>query len=423
MKRFSFRPRLEQLDDRCLPSFVSAGTYETRGTYPTSLGAGDVNADGYPDIVVDSYSIYEHSPEEGGWIEYIPYRDVVVKGPNGFSGWQWDYTGQWPGWSAPDFNRDGIADQIDIRLGPWNAADRAYDGSSLRVQLGDGAGGFGVPQEVWSGSMAGAGATAADFDRDGFADLVFAQQTNWYVGAISILRNDGLWPPLPPPVPAIRIDDVTIAEGHAGTRSATFTVGLTISAAQPVTVDYATAAGTATAGTDYQSASGTLTFAPGETTKSVTFLVNGDRLGEPNESFVVNLGHSTNSYIADGQGVGTITDDEPRISISDVNKKEGKKSQTTQFSFTVTLSAAYDQPVTISFATIDGSAWTSNSDYVAKSGTLTFVPGQTTKTITIDVKGDNRREYNEWFGVELSVNSTNSLLLDGLGVGDILNDD
>ena len=77
--------------------------------------------------------------------------------------------------------------------------------------------------------------------------------------------------------------------------------------------------------------------------------VNGDRLAEPNETFVVNLSSPTNATIADGQGVGTILDDEPRISISDVTKTEGKKNQTTLFTFTVTLSAAYDQPVTMSF--------------------------------------------------------------------------
>jgi hypothetical protein len=188
-------------------------------------------------------------------------------------------------------------------------------------------------------------------------------------------------------------------------------------------VDYATANGAAAAGTDYQSAAGTLTFAPGETTKSVTVPVLGDRLGEPNETFVVNLANPTNAYVADGQGVGTIADDEPLISINDVTKAEGKKGKTTLFVFTVTLSAAYDQPVTMSFATIDGSARTGNNDYVARTGTLTFAPGETTKTITITVKGDSKREYGEWFGVDLSGNSANSSFTKRLGVGEILNDD
>ena len=200
---------------------------------------------------------------------------------------------------------------------------------------------------------------------------------------------------------------------------------MTLSAAYdvPVTVDYATADGTATAGSDYQAATGTLTFAPGETSKTITVLVNGDRLAEPNETFVVNLSSPTNATIADGQGVGTIVDDEPRISISDVTKYEGKKNQTTLFTFTVTLSAAYDQAVTMSFRTADGTATTSDSDYVAKTGTLTFAPGETTKTITIEVKGDSKKEADETFYLDLFGNSSNSLFTKKRGIGTILNDD
>jgi chitinase len=191
---------------------------------------------------------------------------------------------------------------------------------------------------------------------------------------------------------------------------------------QPVTVAYATGNGTATAGSDYQAASGTLTFAPGETTKTITVLVYGDRLGEPNETFVVNLSGPTNATIADGQGVGTILDDEPRVSIGDVTKAEGRKNQTTLFTFTVTLSAAYDQPVTMSFRTANGTA-KAGEDYVARTGTITFAPGETTKTITIEVKGDNKREADEYFYLDLFGLSGNALFTKSRGTGTILNDD
>ena len=152
-------------------------------------------------------------------------------------------------------------------------------------------------------------------------------------------------------------------------------------------------------------------------------LVNGDRLPESSETFVVILSSPTNATIADGQGIGTIRDDEPRISITDVSRAEGHTGQTTLFTFTVTLTAAYDQAVTMSFRTQDGTAKKSDKDYVAKSGTLTFAPGETTKTITIEVKGDNKREANEFFYLDLFGNSDNSLFSNTRGVGTILNDD
>jgi hypothetical protein len=130
-----------------------------------------------------------------------------------------------------------------------------------------------------------------------------------------------------------------------------------------------------------------------------------------------------NAGIADSQGVGIILDDEPRISISDVTKLEGKKGQTTLCTFTVTLSTAYDQAVTMSFRSVDGSANTRDSDYIAKTGTLTFAPGETTKTITIEVKGDSKKEANETFYLDLFGNSGNSLFTKNRGIGTILNDD
>ena len=190
-----------------------------------------------------------------------------------------------------------------------------------------------------------------------------------------------------------------------------------------MTVHYATANGTATAGSDYQAASGHADHPRRPDDRNDHRAVIGDRLAEPNETFFVNLSSPTNATIADGQGVGTIVDDEPRISISDVTKAEGKKGKTTLFTFTVTLSAAYDQAVTMSFRTVNGTATTSDNDYVAKTGTLTFAPGETTKTITIEVKGDSKREADEYFYLDLFGNSSNSLFTKSRGVGTILNDD
>jgi sugar lactone lactonase YvrE len=112
-----------------------------------------------------------------------------------------------------------------------------------------------------------------------------------------------------------------------------------------------------------------------------------------------------------------------RISIGDMTIAEGANQQTTLFTFTVTLSAAYDQPVTMSFATANGTAKTGDNDYLAKTGTLTFAPGETTKTITIEVKGDSKKESNETFYLDLFGNSGNALFTKNRGLGMIMNDD
>jgi probable HAF family extracellular repeat protein len=268
-----------------------------------------------------------------------------------------------------------------------------------------------------------------------WADGVMEDLSEWGLQNATAINNAGqivgnspdnhafLLTPQSATTPLMSISDVTVAEGNSGTRAAAFTVTLSAASSQQVAVTYATANGTATAGSDYVGTTGTLTFAPGDTSKTIPVLVNGDRLPEPNETFFVNLSSPTNAIIADGQGVGTILDDEPRISISDVAKKEGKKGQTTLFTFTVSLSAAYDQPVTMSFKTTDGTAMTSDNDFVAKTGTITFNAGETTKTITIKLIGDSKRESDETFYLDLFGNSSNSLFTKSRGIGTILNDD
>jgi hypothetical protein len=114
-------------------------------------------------------------------------------------------------------------------------------------------------------------------------------------------------------VRAFAVNDVTVTEGTGGPATpATFTVSLLGGpSATPVTVHYATANGTATTPADYAATSGDLTFAPGETTKPVTVPVVPDSVDELNETFTLNLSApSTGVFVQDGQGVGTIVDDD-----------------------------------------------------------------------------------------------------------------
>jgi hypothetical protein len=374
-----------------------AGSYPV-GPYIAGARAGDFDNDGHIDLATGSSVLLGNG--DGSFQDAVP-SDIEV------------YSGQVV---SGDFNGDGVLDSL------WCYNPGEF-GVVASVSLGRGDGTFNAPMFFQVGLDTVIGSAEADFNGDGRVDLAVGGTDFDGSGAVSVLLNDGNWSPPPPPPPALRIGDATVTEGNTGAVATTFAVSLSAASTQTVTVAYATANGTAGAGSDYRAASGTLAFAPGQTSKTVTVTVNGDRVAEPNETFFVNLSGATNATISDGQGVGTIMDDEPRISISDVTKAEGRKNQTTQFTFTVVLSAAYDQPVTVSFKTTDGTATTSDKDYVAQTGTLTFKPGETKKTIVIVVNGDSKKEANETFYVDLFGNSTNSLFTKNRGIGTILNDD
>jgi hypothetical protein len=224
------------------------------------------------------------------------------------------------------------------------------------------------------------------------------------------------------PLPELSIDDVTVVEGDTGAVTASFTVALSAVSDQTVTVDFATADDTATAANDYLSTGDTLVFDPGQTTQSVSVSVNGDTLDEPDETYVVNLSNETNATIADGQGLGTITDDDlpPALSIDDVTVTEGSLGTTTAM-FTVSLSAASGLPVSVDYATADGTA-TAPGDYLSAGDPLVFAPGETAKSVSITVNADMLDETNETFSVDLS-NPTNATIADGAGVGTIIDDD
>ena len=222
--------------------------------------------------------------------------------------------------------------------------------------------------------------------------------------------------------PEITINDLTVTEGNSGSVKAIFTVTLSTSSSQSVTVNYATADGTATAPADYQSTNGLLTFNPGDTTKTITVAVNGDTLDEPSETFFVDLSSATNGVLADNQGQATISDNDPApsLSINDVSVVEGDTGTTTA-TFTVTLSNASGRTVTVNYATADGTA-AADSDYQATSGTLTFDPGDINRAVTVLVNGDATFEPNETFFVDLTT-PTNGTISDAQGQGTIINDD
>jgi hemoglobin-like flavoprotein len=348
---------------------------------------------------------------------------------------------------------------------------------------------------------------------------------------VTIVDNDA---------PSFSINDVQVAEGNSGTTDAVFTVSLQRPSFADAHVDFATlVTGTATSGTDYQPASGTLTFLKGETTKTVTVKINGDSIQEPNETFTVKLSNNDVLSVSKSFGAGTILDDDaaqpagvlafstaaynanensgvvtitvkrtggsngavsaqyasvaggtatagsdyatasgtvswadgdtadktfavtilddqlnepdetmnlslsnptggaalvnplsavltivdndaqPGISINDVSQAEGN-SGITSFNFNVTLSAASGQPISVSYTTADGTAI--GNDYQPAGATLIFLPGETSKLVTVIINGDTQDEPNETFLVQLS-NPVNATLAKTQGTATIINDD
>jgi len=187
----------------------------------------------------------------------------------------------------------------------------------------------------------------------------------------------------------------------------------------PVTVDYATEDDYAAAPGDYAETSGTLTFVPGDISEAVTVPVQGDTLDEFAEAFFLNLSNPVDASIADGSAAATIRDDDPTpgLSVDDVTVTEAA-SGTTTARFTVSLSAPSGKTVLADYSTADGTARVADGDYAESSGTLTFRPGATSRTVSVPVNSDAVSEPDEDFFLDLS-GALNATLADGQGEGTV----
>jgi hypothetical protein len=202
-------------------------------------------------------------------------------------------------------------------------------------------------------------------------------------------------------VPTIAVGDVSIGEGNVGSGLVAFTVTLSQPTSVGVQATYATADGTATAGSDYQTRSGVLVFAPGSTSQTVEVTVFGDRVYEPSETFLLDLSAPQNATLADGRGIATLTNDDPQgLSAADVSIVE-PRTGTRALNFTVTLAPTSGGTVTVQYATANGTA-TSPADYATAAGVLTFPPNTATRPVTVSVNADSLLERREDFTLNLS---------------------
>lgn len=219
--------------------------------------------------------------------------------------------------------------------------------------------------------------------------------------------------------PAIRISDVTVDEGDSGRTPATLTVTLNQAATQQVSVGWSTVAGTA-GDRDFAAGSGTVTFAPGQTSAQVTVGVTGDAADEPDETFAVHLSNPVNATVEDADGVVTIRDDDEPVllRISDTSLYEADDNDLPA-TLTISMDRASAEQVTVDWATVPGTA--TSDDFQEAHGTLTFAPGETSKQVEVTVFGDTTADDGETFTVHLS-NPSGATIADADGVVTI-NDD
>jgi hypothetical protein len=441
-------------------------------------GAGDFNGDGFDDLIIGAYGAAANGTKSGA--SYVLFgkasgfaANTNLSELNGINGFKlagvaaFDYSGISVS-AAGDVNGDGFDDVIigaadvnatnvgtsyvvfghgvefsvnDVTASETNAGATPFE---FVVSLSEPAD---LPVSVVVATSSGSAESGADFAPVDPVTITFApgepsktvtvnvSDDPSYEGdetfslvlsgpkgglikdglGLGTIQNDDL-PPL------ISVAGATILEGDNGSSGLVFLVNLSTASGLPVTTDFTAADGTAVAGTDYTPASGTLTFAPGETTKTISVEVLGDGAVEEHETFVMSLSATTGATIGVGSAAGTILNDDGLIHISDASAREGD-SGLTSLEFVISLEKISALPITVNYATLDGTA-NALADYAPSpaSAQITFAPGELTKSIVIDIHGDSDIEPHEAFSVVLS-GATNAVIARESATGTILNDE
>ncbi len=237
--------------------------------------------------------------------------------------------------------------------------------------------------------------------------------------------------------PAAQVQDASLAEGSGGGNSVlNIPVKLAVASGKPIQIDYALAAGTATAGDDFEVKTGTVSFDPGSDTALIPVNVVKDNIDEVDETLTATITVHSGSPVVLGEkktGTGTIlNDDVPVITIGSSSTKEGNTGATVMH-FPVTMSNASTRQITVHWATADittasvaeANRAKAGQDYTAAAGNVTFAPGATTGNIDVNITPEFAAEQDELFAVALSdaqpVGAFDPKF--SIGLGAILNDD
>jgi Ca2+-binding RTX toxin-like protein len=341
-----------------------------------------------------------------------------------------DYSGRSVS-SAGDINGDGIADLI---IGAYGAtangngsAGESYvvfggsgvgSSGSLNLFALNGSNGF-VLNGIAAGDSSGRSVSSAgDINGDGIADLIIGAPDADPNGIYGAGESYVVFGFTTSSLPTLSISPATLSqnEGNSGTTAFTFTVSLNTASGQTVTVPYTINNGSATAGSDYIDNDGTLTFNPGDTTKTITVQVNGDTTVEPNETFTVNLGTPTNATLSTAsQSTATILNEDIAGSpgtLAFSSPTYTVNESGTQATITITRSNGTAGSVSVNIATATGGTATAGSDYTSLTQTLTFANGETSKTVNIPIANDTLDEANETVNLTLA-NATGGATISG----------
>ena len=293
-----------------------------------------------------------------------------------------------------------------LPLNAWSHLAFTYDGGTARLYVnGD---------EVASQAVAGPLVTGAGVLGIG-GNTVWANE--FFAGLIDevYVYNRALTPAeiqqdmeagIPDPEPVLPVLEFSSASYTVseGTPSLSVVVTRTGDTSSASTVAYATSNGSATAGSDYTATSGTLSFAAGETSKAFTIPITDDAAVEPNETFNVTLSNASGATLGPRTAAtATIASEDvppaPTVQFEGGSYTAGEGVGT--FTFTITRSGDTSAASAVDYSTADGTA-TAGSDYTATSGTLSFAPGETSKTFTVTILDDSLVEENEAVNLSLS---------------------
>ncbi len=225
--------------------------------------------------------------------------------------------------------------------------------------------------------------------------------------------------------PGLSIGDVSVARPTSGSASEVFTITLAPASPNTVTVNYATADGTAHAPTDYTATSGSATFAPGTTTQTVTVPIAANSASTTDLYYSVNLSAAVNAQLQRTSATGYLIDQvapvvgKSYVTVSDAVAVVPATGSTTA-TFTVSLGLAATSGVSVRYATSDSSA-VAGIDYTATRGSFEFTPGQTKKTVTVPVPANSIASTDKAFYLSITVLGGPATVIRPNGVGYLLN--